>query len=154
MEPLSYNFILTEKSSTWVLLKFWGYIWLWDPRYCPWVVKYSIYERNLSSNFCSFTFKSMKWDSKRWLDSFYILARPFSLPYPSVRATAHHNTRHFKEIFVKIQNLPISSAESSSWWNVKELCMDAAFFLLIRLSNWFLPKNFRHEIKCRISYYW
>ena len=79
-----------------------------NPGYCPWVVKYSIYERNLSSNFCSFTFKSMKWDSKRWLDSFYILARPFSSPHASVRATAYHNTWHFKENVFKIQNLPIS----------------------------------------------
>ena len=32
MEPLSNNFILTEKSSTWVLLKFGGYFWLYDSR--------------------------------------------------------------------------------------------------------------------------
>ena len=53
-----------------------------------------------------------------------------------------------------IRNLPISSAESSPWWNVKELCIDAVFFLLIRLSNWFLTKNLRPEIKCCISYFW
>ena len=32
MEPLSNNFILTEKSSTSILLKFWGYFWLQDFR--------------------------------------------------------------------------------------------------------------------------
>ena len=32
MEPLSGNFMLTEKSSTWVLLKFWVYFWLYDSR--------------------------------------------------------------------------------------------------------------------------
>ena len=53
-----------------------------------------------------------------------------------------------------MQYLPISSAESRSWWNVQELCIDAAFFLLIRLSNGFFTKNFRPEIKCRIPYYW
>ena len=32
MEPLDNNFILTEKSSTSILLKFWGYFWLQDFR--------------------------------------------------------------------------------------------------------------------------
>ena len=55
--------------------------------------------------------------------------------------------------YKKFKNLPIGSAESCSWWNVKELCIDATFFLLIRLSNGFFTKNFRPEIKCRIPYY-
>ena len=45
----------------------------------------------------------MKWDSKRWLDSFYKLAGPFSSPHASVRATAYHNTWHFKENFLKFK---------------------------------------------------
>ena len=32
MEPLSNNFILTEKSSTSIVLQFWGYFWLRDFR--------------------------------------------------------------------------------------------------------------------------
>ena len=52
MEPLSNNFTLTEKSSTSILLKFWGYFWLQDFRgfkkapfmyveICPWVILFN-----------------------------------------------------------------------------------------------------------------
>ena len=52
MEPLSNNFILTEKSSTWLLLKFWGYFTCRIPgapkkapfmyvEICPWVILFN-----------------------------------------------------------------------------------------------------------------
>ena len=58
MEPLSNNFILTEKSSTSILLKFWGYFWLQDFRGSK---KGSIYVcRNLPM--CHLVqFKAWKW---------------------------------------------------------------------------------------------
>ena len=60
----------------------------------------------------------------------------------------------FQEKFFKIQYSTFSSAESGSWWNVKELCIDAVFFTLIRLLNRFLTKRFLSNIKCCISSYW
>ena len=58
MEPLSNNFILTEKSSTSILLKFWGYFWLQDFRGSK---KGSIYVcRNLPMSHLV-QFKAWKW---------------------------------------------------------------------------------------------
>ena len=58
MEPLSNNFTLTEKSSTSILLKFWGYFWLQDFRGSK---KGSIYVcRNLPMSHLV-QFKAWKW---------------------------------------------------------------------------------------------
>ena len=58
MEPLSNNFTFTEKSSTSILLKFWGYFWLQDFRGSK---KGSIYVcRNLPMSHLV-QFKAWKW---------------------------------------------------------------------------------------------
>ena len=59
-----------------------------------------------------------------------------------------------RKIHKKIKKLSIRSAENSSWWNVKELCIDVVFFTLIRLLNRFITKKFLFNIKCCISSYW
>ena len=50
MESQSNNFILTEKSSTSIVLKFWGYFWTWGApkkapfmyvEICPWVILFN-----------------------------------------------------------------------------------------------------------------
>ena len=100
---------------------------------CPWVVKCSIYERNSSSNFCSFTFTETMIRFILHIDS------PCFITTCLCKSHCLPQYMTFQGKCFLIQNLPISSAEKSFWWNVKELCIDAAFFLLIRLSNWFLP---------------
>ena len=72
----------------------------------------------------------------------------------TVRATADWKTLHFKENYKKMKKLSIRSAENSTRWNVKELCIDAVFFTLIRLLNRFITKKFLSNIKCCISSYW
>ena len=58
MEPRSNNFILTEKSSTSIMVKFWGYFWLQDFRGSK---KGSIYVcRNLRMSHLV-QFKAWKW---------------------------------------------------------------------------------------------
>ena len=55
--------------------------------------------------------------------------------------------------YKKFKNLPIGSAESCSWWNVKELCIKVTFFSLDSTFKWIFTKNCRPEIRCRIPYY-
>ena len=59
-----------------------------------------------------------------------------------------------RKIHKKSKKLSIRSAENSSWWNVKELCIDTVFLTLIRLLNRFITKKFLSNIKCCISSYW
>ena len=81
--------------------------------------------------------------------------------FPSLPIIRFDSERHclpknmtFQGKFTKKSKLSIRSAENSSWWNVKELCIDAVFFTLIRLLNRFITKKFLFNIKCCISSYW
>ena len=95
-----------------------------------------------TANFCFFTWKMTNILSDfDWNQRVY-----FFHVYPSsyfiVRATAYHNTWHFKEKSQKIQNLPSSSAENSSSWNVKEIYAQTPCFF-----SWFdFQINFQRKL--------
>ena len=115
----------------------------YPPEHWPWVT--------YKSEFLLFYLKNDEYPFRFWLKSMRLL-------FASLLNITFHSERHWLSQSVtferKNKNLSIGSAESSSWWNVKELCIDAAFFLLIWLSNRFVTKNFLSEIKCCISSCW
>ena len=144
--------VLKWRKSGWVLLCFYSICFKWQYRPPP------IYGTELGSlttaNFCFFTWKitNILSDSD-WNQCTYFFHLSTSLDL-TMRDTAHQKTWHFKKKHKKIKKLSIRSAENSSWWNVKELCIDAVFFTLIRLWNRFTTKKFLSDIICCTSSYW
>ena len=81
------------------------------------------------------------------MHSFFVSYQQFTLQWEPLYTTIHDMSSEKRK---KWRNLPNSSPESNSSWNVKEMCIDVVIFLFIQLSIWFSPKEFRYDFKPRI----